>query len=346
MITGLDSSLGQLGSVVHDRSLRIFERAFQHSNDLLRRCAEVVDRYIDNVGLPADKLCFVVVGSVGRREALHASDVDIVPVLAEPIEGFLEHDQQVRSAIRDSLRIKVSAGEDLTRFTLLSELVRSETIGGDDDTSSALTKRILILTEGHQAGGAYPIRRVREALLAAYADAERTSGRHVLSLCNDVARYYRTLCIEYKSKIDNDDKDWCTRNAKLRHCRKFWYFATMLAMVAPARGARSDDDYRGELLDAFDKPPHQRLVDAIPESSRDGLRVILENYAWFLDFMGSAENRKALVEVTHEARYAPTVGNPFPAMKHNSDLIQREMISALESLDRSVRHRVLDWFLL
>jgi hypothetical protein len=78
--------------------------------------------------------------------------------------------------------------------------------------------------------GSLEIEAIRRRILEAYAE-ERTSGRHVLSFCNDIARYYNTLCIEYKAKIDEEGKDWCTRNMKLRHSRKLWYFSNILSIV-------------------------------------------------------------------------------------------------------------------
>ncbi|MCC6557875.1 MAG: hypothetical protein IT372_33430 [Polyangiaceae bacterium] len=336
-----------LRPIIHGRYFDIYRRAWDRSRSLLDECSRIVDEHLRDAGLPAERICFVAVGSVGRHEALHASDLDLVPVLAEGVPAFAEHDRAIRRTVSERLRVKVSRGEDLTSATLLGDLVRSESIGGDDDASPALTKRILILSEGAQAGGALPIGAVRSALLAAYADAERTSGRHVLSLCNDFARYYRTLCIEYKSKIDNEDKDWCTRNMKLRHSRKLWYFATMLAIAAIAGSTtHADRAYRDAILGALSVAPCARLASALPAPRRDALRQLLESYAWFLEFMGHAENRQALASVPHEDRYAARVDNPFPAMKHNSDLIHREMIGILETLDRPMRHRVLDWFLL
>jgi hypothetical protein len=131
-------------------------------------------------------------------------------------------------------------------------LTAAESIGGDKDASSALTKRILILTEGKQAGGNLPLDEVRRAVMGAYAGADRSRGRHVLSLCNDIARYYRTLCIEYKAKVDDPDKDWCTRNVKLRHSRKFWYFSCLMTFVAVAdSNPQGDDQYINGLLDYF-----------------------------------------------------------------------------------------------
>lgn len=340
------SRLNVLKGVVHNRWFETFKSAYEHSDERLTGCANVVDEYLAEKGIPQEDVCFVVLGSVGRHEALSASDIDLIPILRRDIDGFAEHDKNIRQRLRDRLDTKVSQGEDLTRFTLLSSLTDSETIGGDADNSASLTKRILILTEGAEGGGLFRLEDVRRQLLKAYASAERTCGRHVLSLCNDVARYYRTLCIEYKSKIDNKDKDWCTRNIKLRHSRKFWYFATLLAMVAPAReAAHADEAYEEALLKAFAAPPHVRMVTAIPEHHRDAVRPVLESYAWFLAFMGIPSNREALARVTHADRYAPRADNPFPAMKHNSDLLQREMLGVLETLDRPMRHRALDWFL-
>jgi len=81
-------------------------------------------------------------------------------------------------------------------------LMDPDTIVGDKDDSSALTKRMLILLEGTQIGGEYSIREIRKKILKAHADSERTRGRHVLSLCNDLARYFQTLCIECEAKAD------------------------------------------------------------------------------------------------------------------------------------------------
>jgi len=346
MITSEKKAVELICAVVGKKSAETYQRVFNFSESRLERSTAVVNEYIASAGLPSEKLCVIAVGSVGRREALEASDLDVIPVLKEEIPSFHEHDQQMRQLLRERLGVKVSKGEDLTKFILLSDLAQSETIGAEGDDSAALTKRILILSESAQAGGGYGITSVRDALLSAYADQERTSGRHVLSLCNDIARYYRTLCIEYKSKVDNeDDSDWCTRNIKLRHCRKFWYYATMLALSST--GVDMDEkSHRAAVSRALELPPYARLITAVPEGGRSALRQLLESYAWFLEFLGVSKNREALRTIEHEDRYQPSLANPFPALKFNSDLIHREMIGVLEGLDRSMRHRVLDWFLL
>ena len=162
-------------------------------------------------------------------EALEASDFDFVPVTWDDatLKAYVSHDRPLRDELRKGLGVKVSAGQDLTSPVSITSLVEPDCIGGTKDNSGALTKRILILTESRQVAGGFDLGEIRRALLDAYASEDRTSGRHVLSLCNDIARYYKTLCIEYKAKIDDEEKDWCTRNMKLRHSRKFWYFANI-----------------------------------------------------------------------------------------------------------------------
>ena len=55
-----------------------------------------------------------------------------------------------------------------------------------------------------------------------------------LSLCDDVARSYLTLCIEYKAKVDVYDKDSCTRNIKLRHSRNL-YISLIIPTISIAQ---------------------------------------------------------------------------------------------------------------
>ena len=339
-----DESLREL---VSDRAHDIYKRAHSGSSKKLEDCRAVINSYLVEKGLPSDQICFVAVGSVGRYESLDSSDLDLIPILGTlSAEEFQPHDLPIREKVTAELAVKVSKGEDLTKFQQLSELTNAECIGGDRDESSALTKRVLILTEGAEAGGTLPLDAVRRPILDAYAKEARTRGRHLLTLNNDIARYYRTLCIEYKAKIDVEGKDWCTRNVKLRHSRKFWYFSAMLGLADQARrSAEPRAELVDRVLDTIRIPPWGRLIRGLG-SSKYAAGKVLEPYAWFLDFMASKDNREALAKVSYDDRYSTERGNPFPAMKANSDLMHREMITLLDTLDRPTRDRVLDWFLL
>jgi hypothetical protein len=334
---------------VNNRSWAVLEKARQHCDTVLAKVRTVCDKFLRNNGLKPEDVCCVVVGSVGRREALEASDIDLIPVLrtAAALAAFQPLDKALRKEINDQLATKVSQGDDLTKCVSLEELTDPESIGGEKDGSSALTKRILILTEGTQAGGTFALTEVRRAVMKAYAEGQRSRGRHVLSLCNDIARYYRTLCIEYKAKVDDPDKDWCTRNVKLRHSRKFWYFSCLMTIVTLAdSNPQGDEQYIAGLLDAFDRFPVQRLFNAVREEHRGMAGRITEPFAWFLEFMAAPTHRERLRQIDHDKRYEPTLDNPFPAVKFGSDQLHHEMLSLIDSLPAHQRHRILDWFLL
>jgi len=173
------------------------------------------------------------------------------------------------------------------------------------------------------------------------------SGRHVLSLCNDVSRYYKTLCIEYKAKADEQNKDWCTRNVKLRHSRKVWYFANILAISTLADlHPQGEEAFKQALLDSFDESPIHRLAVAICHKQPLAFGRLIENYVLFLEFMSKQTHRDELAKVQHAKRYDMTIGNPFPMMKYSSDLIHHEMMAILEEMGPAMRARIMTWFLL
>ncbi len=338
---------------LNDRAWRVLEEARVHCECLLQKLTQLADSFLAEKRFDPANVCFAVVGSVGRFEALAASDVDFTPVLASQaaLDQFKDHDQPLREAIRRQLGVDVSKGEELTCPATVDELANPAKIGctekGNEDNSSTLTRRILILTEGKQAGGKLPIRLIRQRILEAYSGEDRSRGRHVLSLCNDLARYYRTLCIEYKSKVDGKEERWALRNMKLRYSRKFWFFSCVLAITHLAESnPHGDAAYIEGLLEAFDQPPYQRLLGSVDERLRGMVGRIIEPFTWFLDFMSDPMRRKALEQVTWANRYDMKLENPFHAIKFNSDRLQEEMLSLMDSLPPGQRHQILRWFLL
>jgi hypothetical protein len=338
---------------LHERAWRVLEDARVHCEYLLQKPTQFTDGFLAEKQFDPEVVCFAVVGSVGRFEALHASDVDFTPVLKDQaaLDKFKEHDQPLRKLIRQQHKVDVSKGEELTCPATLDDLANSAKIGstekGNEDNSSSLTRRILILTEGKQASGKLPIRSIRKRILEAYSSEDRSRGRHVLSLCNDLARYYRTLCIEYKSKVDGKEEKWGLRNMKLRHSRKFWFFSCVLTIAHLAESnPHGDAAYIEGLLEAFDHPPYQRLLGAVEERFRGMVGRIIEPFAWFLEFMSDKTKRQALEQVTWANRYDMKLDNPFHAVKFDSDRLQEEMLSLIDSLPPGQRHQILRWFLL
>ncbi len=133
---------------------------------------------------------------------------------------------------------------------------------------------------------------------------------------------------------------------KLRHSRKFWFFANALAIARLATEVMAGEErFKDELTKRFDVPPALRLIQAAGEEHAARVAVILERYSFFLNFMSRYENRQALATIAHEDRYGDGM-NPYMGLKLNSDALHTEMMALLMELDGKTRQNVLDWFLL
>ena len=339
---------GELKRYLKKEDIAVYEEAQEWCDTKIAEAKRCIKLFQTTQQVDLNDICFVVVGSMGRSEALAASDLDLVPIARTrcALEQYESKDAQLRELLCEELKMKVSKGQHLTKADTIGSLIERESIGGDDDNSQNLTRRMLVLTEGRQVGGGFELRRVKEEILGAYEGDERSRGRHILSLCNDIARYYRTLCIEYKTKVDNDQDNWCTRNLKLRHSRKIWYFSCVALISKLAEShPLGDNEYRDRLLEAFEVSPVTRLVNVLGESQGSDLGRLLETYSVFLRFMSQESHREHLSKVSHEGRYEYSIDNPFPMLKFNSDLLHRHIFDILEGMQRSTRQRVLDWFL-
>ena len=178
-------------------------------------------------------------GSLGRLEASAQSDLDL---------AFIYDGERVEPLVAARVRERVIAalGEDFDipekTFDHAVDLRRlTRNIGGREDSNETLTYRALLLTEGAWLAGSG--RATKHAVFRAYADAPISRGRFLTSLANDLHRYYRTLCMDYRYKVDELDKSWAIRVLKLRHSRKLWHLAN-LALACWAVDAIADDDAR------------------------------------------------------------------------------------------------------
>jgi len=340
--------LESLSPFISSHAYSVLDKADKRCQGLLKVSAEFLSDYLKKASINFQDVCFAVTGSVGRYEALEASDFDLTPIAcsASVQEDLLKDNESLRSGLAAALTVDVSRGRDLTKTVTLSELSDTQKIGGEYDGRTSLTQRILVLTESAQAGGGLSLDTVRKKILDAYA-SERTAGRHPLAFCNDLARYYRTVCIDYKARVDTTAKDWCTRNVKLRHSRKFWYFATLLGVASIVKTIRPDaPQFVEELLKILSLPPYQRLFRSLGTEAQAAAGRLLDQYAWYLDFMADPERRGILSQVTHERRYEVGGSNPYPTLQWNSKVMHSAMVAVLERVGPEVHERVLDWFLL
>lgn len=294
----------------------------------------------------------VAVGSVGRLEATDGSDLDFITIFASDSEEAEDEraafDQTLRRQVLDHAAgiDKVSKGQDLTAPVVVADLADPDSVGGDEDNVSTHTRRILLLTESRAIYSSGPDLRVegREAVFDIYQRSEFTRGRHLLTLSNDVARYYRTLGMDYKHRVDVQDKPWGIRNVKLRHTRKNWYLSTVLAVVAATADREYLEDEEEELVkELFDLPPCYRLAYALREAGLDAHVSALRLYDRFLNQIGAPGVRDQLREVEHEDRYEDAV---FRRLKDNSDHLHERYLDIIGDLPPHWKRHLISHFLL
>ncbi len=246
-------------------------------------------------------------GSLGRLEASRESDLD----LAFVYDGDRLDRAQAQAARAQVIALLSSpaAGFDVPQKTFdqaidLRSLTRN--IGGRSDTNETLTYRALLLTEGAcLAGDGAAIER---AVFRAYADAQISRGRFLASLGNDLHRYYRTLCMDYRHKVEELDKSWALRVLKLRHSRKLWHLAN-LALQCWTVDEITDDAQRDAALAArIDQPSLVRIVAALahfdaPELARELFRC----FDRFLDALARPDVRHELGVLEYERRRESTI---------------------------------------
>jgi hypothetical protein len=335
----------QLAPWVRDETRAVFERAFIHSEAVLSRSRAHLRHLLGVHVLDPRKVCFVAAGSMGRCEALEASDLDLIAIVDDERTRDRFVNGGLYEVLRRSLSIElggmdVSTGRTIMGTVCLSELKDPSKIGGNDDDRIALTRRTLVLTEAAEAGGELGLRSIRREILKAYVT--RTDHAHPLALCNDVARYYRQVCIDYKAKHGTQDVDWAESNIKLRHARKLWYFSTALAIAAVATKTRSQpSDLLDSLLVVLDLPPCLRLIGASsPGESLAG--EVLDHYATYLHHMSDGNARERLRSISHDQRY-DDLG--YASLKENSKALHAAMLRLLGAVAPEVKGKIFDWFL-
>ncbi len=195
----------------------------------------------------APALAIFAFGSLGRLEASSQSDLDLA-FLYDGAQIARERAEQRRREVVDQLRATLALPIPEKTFDQaidLRELTRN--IGGRLDSNETLTYRALLLTEGAWLDDPEAGRAMKHAVFSAYANATISRGRFLGSLGNDLHRYYRTLCMDYRHKVEELDKSWAIRVVKLRHSRKLWHLAN-LATQCWLVDAIADDRERDECL--------------------------------------------------------------------------------------------------
>ncbi len=264
-------------------------------------------------------------GSYGRLEASQFSDIDPFFIVASehrPYDGIRLPAIRMLSeviGICDRLRFPEFSNDGEFLQILRLDLMLSSLGSPEDDYNNYFTARMLLMLESRPLFGA----RIYDSALRKIVDTYfRDYPYHPkdfrpIFLINDILRFWKTLCLNYENKRNQEDErnknKQKIKNFKLKYSRLMTCFATVAKLSA----------YRGTInpnavLAICRETPAQRLrsIAHTHPRLRGHVKEALTQYAWFLAKTGiSAEdlernfgrekNRQDAFD--HAARFGDTI---------------------------------------
>lgn len=321
---------------IRDSEVPSIAKAIEFSEGRIQRAR----RDLVSLRLP-NGVSLAAAGSYGRLEASDASDFDLAFLHETPLEKPTDAWDIAVKKIRDDFGYPVKEGL-FSKPVDVRELIAH--IGGDQDTNSNLTFRALILTEGAWIFGSKDFSTSRERILSEYREGSATRGKFLTSLSNDLHRYYRTLCVDYREKVEVAGKGWALRNFKLRHSRKVWHLANVLTY---ASAVLVDDDERDGFLSArLAGPSLAKILTALDDFK--GLKAgahLIRDYEFFLSRIERPDVRTELEELEHGKREASRV---FLELRENAKRLDRttqDIIGIVMKVEAARAHLIRFWML-
>lgn len=276
-------------------------------------------------GLAPPESTVVVFGSLARDEVTAGSDIDwTLLVDGASDRHHLEIAQEIDRRVRAHHKAPGREGT-FGSMAFGHDLVHQ--IGGEDDTNSNTTRRILLLLESAPASPDEAYRRVLHHVLGRYLGEDRGlwygGGRFKVPrfLLNDIVRYWRTMTVDFVYKQrSRAGRGWALRNVKLRLSRKLIFVAGLLscfevelglsaderAATLTPEGARGDGVERlvGRMAGWLDRTPLEilaaafvrRLDESVPDEAADRQAALdlFDAYDQFLALLGDASAREEL----------------------------------------------------
>lgn len=189
---------------------------------------------LSRLELGDDEIDVVVFGSLARQEATIESDVDYLVLLHNyscPPSAPHRLITETNKTIGDfDLNPPGASGMFGTTIAAADMIAR---IGLDGDTNLTHSRRVLLLSESTSILRPELHHKLRVAILERYLEGyEQPKDGPPRFLLNDIARYWRTVAVDYQAKVWSNGRDkWGLRYLKLVTSRKLSYAGALVPLL-------------------------------------------------------------------------------------------------------------------
>lgn len=333
------------------------ESARQRTQEVLLQLSKIIE------GKPGSDTSVVVHGSLARQECTQGSDLDwtlLVDGVADASvqQTFLE----IKRALSNEQVFRQLSLKDPGNEGTFGALAFSQPIvlfiGGEEDSNSNTTRRVLLLLEALPIGERLKaFEQVRKGILKRYIVEDRGLLQNSqdnlkirwvpLFLLNDFARYWRTMAVDFAYKqFDRGSKGYALRSIKLGMSRKLLFASGLLACFwCDPEISKSADQEPNALslincLDTFlSLTPLERLARFFVVHIRTSQSKFLRNtacelfgaYDAFLGLLNDQEKRKHIEALEPDAAALDTVFHEARTMRRQFRLAIQDMFLGNDS---------------
>ncbi len=276
--------------------------------------------------IPADT-ALVVFGSLARREWTK-SDLDWTVLVDGEVDGaHADAAKKVKKIVKDLKLDEPGPSGMFGRLTFSHDLVHL--IGGEGDTNTNTSRRMLLILESTAVGLDTVRSRVLRALLDRYVKEDlyyHSPSSYLVPrfLLNDICRYWRTMAVDSAQKRRDRADKWALRNIKLRLSRKLIFAAGLWRCLSCAHDPTDDlkqarlSQNRDQLaaattkflFEASQRTPLQTMALVfLKYDATDAARTAFGAYDDFLSILNSDRDRVVLSELEAQTADASATFN-------------------------------------
>jgi predicted nucleotidyltransferase len=266
-------------------------RGERFSRDIVERLRADLAKALRN-----KPFAIVANGSYARGEASKESDLDYFLICDSDKDcgEALKSLEKIKAVLKKHVHKPPAAGGAFGQVESISGMTVN--IGGPKDDNAKITRRILFLLEGEWLYNEKRFNDYRDAVLSKYLHRNITDHQFCRFLLNDLIRYYRTICVDFEHKTQEQGKAWGTRNIKLVFSRKLIYFTGIL--IAAESWQQTYEAKRQRVLKLLGMTPIQRVVCVCGGRAKQAL----DCYESFLVRMADKSVRAMLEKVSKQGK--------------------------------------------